>query len=90
VTLGTLGIERIAARGSGVLFFIGCFGAVVGTLMFRFWRLGERSRHYFRWARDATLWETEAQFLGAGSWRITIGENQSEAFDLGPRLQHLG
>ena len=88
-SLGTLGLERIAARGAGVLFFIGCFGAVVGTLMFRFWRLGERSKHYFRWARDATLWESEAQFIGAGSWRITIGENRRQAFDLGPRLQHL-
>jgi len=87
--LDSLSLERIVARGPGALFLIGCFAAVVGTLMFRFWRLGEPSGHYFRWARDATLWETEAQLIGTGGWRITIGENRHEALDLGPRAQRL-
>src|SRR5262249_47174509 len=54
--LGLLSPERLATRGWGTLFVAGCFAAVVGTLIFRFWRLGERSQHYFRWSSEPTPW----------------------------------
>jgi hypothetical protein len=31
-----------------VPFLVGCFAVLAGTLVFRFWRLGERSEYYFR------------------------------------------
>ncbi|MGZ3429915.1 MAG: hypothetical protein ACXVCV_24865, partial [Polyangia bacterium] len=82
--------ERLASRGWGTLFLVGCFAVVVGTLMFRFWRLGEPSLHYFRWSTDATQWKSshEAHFVGTERRRITLGDNSGEAFDLRPRLHH--
>ena len=89
LALGVLSPERLAARGGGPLFIAGLFGLVVGTLAFRFARLGEKSRHYFRWTTDATPWETtEGHFLGGDERRITIGDNRGEAFDLPPGAQH--
>jgi hypothetical protein len=90
LALGLLSPERLATRGWGTLLLAGCFGVVVGTLMFRFWRLGEKSRHYFRWATESTPWElAEGHFLGTDKKRITLGENRGEAFDLPPRAQHV-
>jgi hypothetical protein len=91
IVFGILSPERLANRGLGTLFVVGCFGVVVGTLMFRFWRLGERSRHYFRWATEEGVWASadETHFLGSQRRRVTIGNNRGEAFDLPPRAQHL-
>jgi hypothetical protein len=87
--LGALSPERLAARGFSDLFLVGCFGVVVGTMMFRLWGFGEPSHHYFRWATDAALWEgAEGHFLGSGGRRITIGENRGDALDFAPWLQH--
>ena len=85
LAFGVLSPERLASRGWATLCLAGGFSFVVGTLMFRFWRLGEKSRHYFRWATDTTQWNTatEAHFLGTERRRITLGDNQGEAFDLG-------
>src|SRR5258706_7093164 len=78
---GALSAEQLAARGGETLFVVGCFGVVVGTLMFRFWRLGEASRHAFRSGAESPSWgRTDAHFLGAGRVRITIGEARGEAF----------
>ncbi|MCU1276647.1 MAG: hypothetical protein JWM53_193 [bacterium] len=85
---GVFSPERLASRGFGTLFLVGAFAVVVGTLMFRFWRLGEPSLHYFRWATDTKQWSSahEAHFVGTERRRITLGDNRGEAFDLGPRL----
>jgi len=90
LAFGVLAPERLASRGFSTLFLIGCFAVVAGTLMFRFWRLGEPSGHYFRWTTDTTQWNAtrEAHFLGSERRRIVRGDNRGEAFDLGPRL-HL-
>lgn len=89
LAFGVLAPERLVARGAGTLFLAGLFGLVVGTLAYHFGRLGDKSRHYFRWSSDATPWETnEGTFLGGDDRRITIGENRGEAFDLPPRAQH--
>jgi hypothetical protein len=86
---GVLSPERLASRGFSTLFLVGCFAVVIGTLMFRFWRLGEPSRHYFRWTSEDAHWSThEAHFVGGERRRIALGDNRGEAFDLGPRL-HL-
>ncbi|HEY1584231.1 MAG TPA: hypothetical protein VGH63_01015, partial [Polyangia bacterium] len=55
---GVLSPERLASRGFSTLFLVGCFAVVIGTLMFRFWRLGEPSRHYFRWTSEDPQWST--------------------------------
>ena len=88
---GVLAPERLASRGFGTLFLVGCFAVVVGTMMFRFWRLGEPSRHYFRWASERAQWNSspEAHFVGTERRRIALGDNRGEAFDLGPRLHLL-
>jgi hypothetical protein len=88
---GVLAPARLGNLGWGTLFLVGAFGVIVGTLMFRFWRLGEPSRHYFRWAAEATQWESadESHFLGSDRRRITLGKNRGEAFDLTPRLHHV-
>ena len=86
VSFGVLAPERLASRGWGTLFFVGCFAVVVGTMMFRFWRLGEPSRHYFRWASKSAHFggAEEAHFVGGERRRITLGDNRGEAFDFGP------
>jgi hypothetical protein len=85
LALGFLAPSRLGTRGWGTLFVVGCFGVVVGTLAFRFWRLGEASAHCFRWSSEATPWEhSEGQFLGP----IALGENRGDAFDLPPVLHH--
>lgn len=87
-SFGVLAPERLESRGWGTLLFIGCFAVVVGTLMFRFWRLGEPSRHYFRWSTARAHWASdEAHFVGGERRRVTLGDNRGEAFDLGPALQ---
>ncbi|HEX8953907.1 MAG TPA: hypothetical protein VF945_18750, partial [Polyangia bacterium] len=89
IGFGVLSPERLVARGGGTLFLAGLFGLVVGTLVFHFARLGDKSRHYFRWTSDATPWETsEGHFLGGDERRITLGDNRGEAFDLPPPAQH--
>ena len=91
LALGILWPSRLATRGWGTLFVVGCFGVVVGTLMFRFWRLGEASAHYFRWSSEATPWErSESHFLGSERRRIMIGENRGDGdvFDLPPAAHH--
>ncbi len=101
-SMGLLLAAALAARGLGFLrperllgatpveaFFVGVFAIVVGTLMFRFMRFGERSAHYFRFTFSRKQWEGEGHFLGSGAVRITIGPNLGEAFDFGPRLQGL-
>jgi hypothetical protein len=46
--MGIIAPDRLAARGFDTLLLVGAFGVVVGTSMFRFWRLGEKSEHYLR------------------------------------------
>jgi hypothetical protein len=88
--LGSFAPERLATRGFAMLLFVGCFGVVVGTIVFRFSRLGERSRHYFRFTSESFAWDvSEAHFLGGARRRIVIGENRDgEAFDLPPAVRH--
>jgi hypothetical protein len=71
------------------MLLVGGFGVVVGTLVFRFWRFGERSRHYFRWATDGEAWDvSEGHFVGGDERRIVIGENRDgEAFDFSPAVR---
>jgi hypothetical protein len=90
-SFGVLAPERLLSRGWGTLFFVGCFAVVVGTLMFRFWRLGEPSLHYFRWSTKTTHWSAaeEAHFVGGEGRRVALGDNRGEAFDLGPRLHRV-
>ncbi len=88
--LGALQPERLVTRGFSDLFVVGCFGVVVGTMIYALWALGERSHHYCRWATDAALWEgAEGHFLGSGGRRITIGENRGDAFDFRPGVSYL-
>ena len=86
LALGVLRPERLAAAEASALFFAGAFGVVVGALAFRLWRLDEPSARYLRFA-TARQWEKEAHFLGGARWRVVLGENRGEAFDLGPRAQ---
>jgi hypothetical protein len=90
LALGSFAPERLATRGYGMLLFVGFFGVVVGTVMFRFSRLGEKSRHYFRWTTEAFAWDvSEAHFVGGARRRIVLGENRDgEAFDLPPGARH--
>jgi hypothetical protein len=89
VAFGVLAPVRLASHGTGTLFFIGCFAVVIGTLIFRFWRLDEPSAHYFRFAPKRDHFTTEeAHFVGGENRRVTLGDNRGEAFDLGARLQH--
>jgi hypothetical protein len=77
-------------RGTGSLFLSGCFAIVVGTLMFRFWRLGERSFHAFRFTREAERWEEEEEIAVVrkhGSGIAVAGE--SGAFELSPWAMHI-
>jgi hypothetical protein len=87
---GSFTPERLATRGPGMLLFVGCFGVIVGTVVFRFSRLGERSRRYFRWTTESLAWDvSEAHFVGGTRRRIVLGDNRDgEAFDLpsGARL----
>lgn len=72
----------------GTAFFIGSFALVIATFAFRFWKLDERSAHYFRWESEWQLWEGESHFLGTRGRRVTVGDNASaEAFDLPPAVQ---
>lgn len=82
--------ERLAALDATTLLFLGAFGVVAGTLLYRFFRLGERSRHYFRWTREASPWDLhEAHFLGDDGGRIAVGKNErGEAVDLPRRANH--
>ncbi len=83
--LGILAPDRLAARGFDTLLLVGAFGVVVGTSMFRFWRLGEKSEHYLRSTTESAPWDvSEAHFLGGSDrWRIVVGENRDgEARDL--------
>jgi hypothetical protein len=83
-----LSTERLAARGFWDLFLVGGFGVVAGTILYRLWGLGEKSRHYFRFATDV-VWEyDEAHFLGTRRRRIAVGENRGDAFDFPPLVQH--
>src|SRR4051812_43509220 len=84
---GVLAPQRLMQRDADSLFFPGLFGVLVGGLVFRFWRLSDRSDTYFRLARDATLFENEGHFLGGGRGRIAVGQNIGEAFDLKGRAQ---
>lgn len=86
IALGSFAPEHLAARGARTLLLVGAFGVVVGTLVFRFWRFGERSSHYFRWTTDTEAWDlTEGHFLGGDQRRIVIGENRDgEAYDFSP------
>ncbi|MGQ0506501.1 MAG: hypothetical protein ACT4TC_14405 [Myxococcaceae bacterium] len=88
VASGVLRPQRLAGIQGGTAFFIGCFAVVTATFVFRFWRLGERSAHYFRWATDWQLWDGESHFLGSRQRRITVGRNTAgEAQELPPRAQ---
>jgi hypothetical protein len=87
---GSFAPERLATRGFGMLLFVGCFGLVVGTVVFRFSHLGEKSRHYFRWTTESYAWDvSEAHFVGGTRRRVVLGENRDgEAFDLSPGARH--
>jgi hypothetical protein len=90
LAFGSFTPERIATRGFEMLLLVGSFGIVVGTVLFRFSRLGERSRHYFRFASEPLAWDaSEAHFVGGARRRVVIGENrEGEAFDLSPGSRH--
>jgi len=75
--------------GPTALFWVGFSGLVVGTWVFRFWRLHERSTYGFRFARGGQLWEDEAHFLGTSRHRITFIKAKGAAWDLPAPLQHL-
>src|SRR4051794_15630712 len=86
---GIVSPERLVTQGSGTLLWSGVFGVVVGTAMFRFWRLDQASAHYFRWTTEPAAWDVrEAHFFGRDKRRIVLGENtEGEAFDA-PRGVH--
>jgi hypothetical protein len=85
VVFGVLAPERLAGIGAGTLFFAGGFAVAGGALIFRFWRLGEPSLHYFRLAARSD--PEEAHFVGGDRRHVALGDNRGEAFDLGPRTQ---
>jgi hypothetical protein len=89
LAFGSFAPERLALRGLGTLLFVGCFGLVVGMIVFRFLRLGERSRHYFRWSTESFGWDVnESHFVGGSRRRVVLGENRDgEAFDVSPRAR---
>jgi hypothetical protein len=88
--LGSFAPDRLAARGFETLVLVGGFGVVVGTLVFRFWRFGDKSGHYFRWTSEPAEWGvSEGHFLGGARHRIVIGDNvDGEALDFSPRARH--
>jgi hypothetical protein len=86
---GLLLPERLLGRDASALFLAGAFAVVVGALVFRFWRLNEKSASYFRVSTDATLFENEASFVGVGRFHIFVGRNDAEALELGARTQQL-
>ena len=90
VGVGSLAPERLMARGFGTMLLVGSFGVVIGTLMFRFWHLGEKSPHYFRSTTESVAWDvSESHFVGNERWRIVLGENrEGEAFDLPEKTRH--
>ncbi|HEY2515210.1 MAG TPA: hypothetical protein VGI39_30295 [Polyangiaceae bacterium] len=87
--LGTFAPGRLATRGFEALELVGCFGVVVGTLMFGFWRLGERSGHYVRATTEQVAWDvSEGEVLGTQSWRVVVGENrEGEAVEFPVRVR---
>jgi hypothetical protein len=89
LAFGVLSPDRLAMHDFGAFLLVGAFGAIVGTVAFRFFRLGERSRHYFRWATDDAAWDaSEGHFLGGEGRRIALGQNDAgEAFELPPAAQ---
>jgi hypothetical protein len=81
--------ERLLALDATTAFFIGLFAAVAGTLLFRFWRAGDPSNHYFRLRRGGRSWEDEAHFLGSERLHIAVGVNGArDAWDLSPGMRH--
>lgn len=86
---GVLSPERLAQRDTGALLLAGVFAVVTGTLAYRFFRLGEKSRQFFGWSSDSFTWEDEAHFVGGKKRRVTLGVNHGEAFDL-PAAAQLG
>lgn len=78
IAFRVLSPERMMMRGEDTLLFVGAFGTIVGTLAHRFWRLGERSKHYLRWSTEkTTAWDvSEAHFLGGERRRIVVGDNR--------------
>jgi hypothetical protein len=89
--LGIIAPDRLVARGFDTLLLVGAFGVVVGTSMFRFWRLGEKSEHYLRSTTESAPWDvSEGHFLGGDRWHIVVGENrEGEARDLSYRARWL-
>src|SRR4051812_8773349 len=86
---GILRPQRLAGVQGSTAFFIGAFAVVLATFVFRFWRLGERSAHYFRWATEYQVWEGESHFIGTRWRRVTLGQNSAgEAYDFPPLLQY--
>jgi len=101
-TLALVGLVAAVARLTGLLrpdaflaldgrtaFVLASFAVVVGTVVFRFWRVGERSAHYLRFVGRRDAEEDEVHCVGGDRYRVVIGENHGEAFDLGPRAQHV-
>ena len=87
--LGTFAPGRLATRGFDALALVGCFGVVVGSLMFHFWRLGEKSGHYVRSTTESVPWDvSEGEVLGARGFRVVVGENrEEEAFEFPARVR---
>jgi hypothetical protein len=87
---GVFSSERLAAQGPGSLLAAGAFGIVVGTALFRFWRLDEKSARYLRWTTEPSSWDVrEAHFFGGDRRRVVLGDNDSgDAFDAPRVVQH--
>lgn len=67
-----------------VAFLVGGFAVLCGSLVFRFWRLAERSEYYFRFG-ERLPWGSEIALLGWRGRALLVGHAaQADVVDLPP------
>jgi hypothetical protein len=86
---GVLSPGTLVRLEPATAFWVVLFAVAFGTSIYRFWRLGEPSAHYFRVAWSGLDWEGETHFVGGAQARVLVGENRGEAFDLPPLMHRL-
>ncbi len=86
--LGALGPEVLVRLEARTVFWVAFFAVLAGTMVYRFWRVDRPSAHYLRLASGGEPWDGESHFLGSARWRVLLGDNTGEAFDLAPGVHH--
>ena len=70
-----------------VPFLVGGFAVLLGTMVFRFWRLAERSEYYFRFG-ELLPWGGETALGSPGGRSLLVGHSpQVEVLDFAPLVQ---